>query len=123
MDYVWGDNETMINSSTIPDAKLPKRHNILSFHFVRSMVARGYINMLHIISEHNFADILIKHWGYQGTYHELIQPVFYHVGSPAILFYNNTLEVDVLFDPEEMIGILGSDRFSYERVATTEVRV
>ena len=39
MDYVWGDNESMINSSTIPDSKLHKRHNILSFHFVRSMIS------------------------------------------------------------------------------------
>ena len=124
MDYIWGDNETMINSSTIPDAKLHKRHNILSFHFVRSMVARGYINMLHIISKYNFADILTKHWGYQGTYyHELIQPVFHHVGNTANLFLDNTLEVDASFNPEEMIGILGSDRFLYERVATSDVRV
>ena len=27
MDYVWGDNKSMINSSTVPDAKLHKRHN------------------------------------------------------------------------------------------------
>ena len=123
MDYKWGDNETMINSSTIPDAKLHKRHNILSFHFVRSMVARGYINMLHIISKYNSGDILTKHWGYQGTYHELIQPVFHHVGNTVNLFLDDILEVDASYNPEEMIGILGSDRFSYERVATTEVRV
>ena len=35
-------------NSTVPDAKLHKRHNILSFHLIRSMVSTGYINMLHI---------------------------------------------------------------------------
>ena len=54
MDYVWGDNESMINSSTIPEAKLNKRHNILSFHYVKSMISRGYINLQHIASECSF---------------------------------------------------------------------
>ena len=68
MDYVWRDNESMINSLTVPDAKLHKRHNNLSFHFVRNMVSYGYINMLlHITLKYNFADILTKHWTYQGT--------------------------------------------------------
>ena len=40
MDYVWGDNESVTNNSTAPDAKLHKRHNILSFHFVRSMISK-----------------------------------------------------------------------------------
>jgi len=30
MDYVWGDNENMINSTTVPEAKLHKRYSILS---------------------------------------------------------------------------------------------
>merc|ERR1712238_534532 len=44
IDYVWGDNENMINSPTVPEAKLHKRHSILSFHYVRSIISRGYIN-------------------------------------------------------------------------------
>ena len=43
MDYVWEDNKSMINSLTVPEAKLHKRHNILLFHYVRSMVSQGYI--------------------------------------------------------------------------------
>ena len=60
MDYAWGDNDAMINS-TIPDAKLHRRHNILSFHSVRSLIASGYINLQHLKSECNI-------WGYQSTY-------------------------------------------------------
>ena len=44
MDSVWGDNENMINSPTVPEAKLHKRYSILSFHYVRSIISRGYIN-------------------------------------------------------------------------------
>jgi hypothetical protein len=32
--YVFGDNKTIINTSSTPHAKLHKRHNALSFHHV-----------------------------------------------------------------------------------------
>ena len=111
MDYVWRDNESMINSSTAPDAKLHKRYSILSFHFVRSMISRGYINMLHIETKYNFADILTKHWDYQGTNYELIQPVFHHEGNTVAMFLDDTFKVDASINEEGMkFSILGSDR-------------
>ena len=64
MNYVWGDNESMVNSSTIPETKLHKRHNILLFHYVGSMISQGYINLKHLSSEWNSADILTKNWSY-----------------------------------------------------------
>ena len=97
----------MIKSSTVPDAKLHKRHNILSFHFVRSIIARGFINLQHIKSEYNLADILTKHWGYQEVYHNLIQPVFHHAGNTATLFLDDTLEVDDTMGPDNIIIIHG----------------
>ena len=48
ISYVFGDNETMINSSSFPHARLHKRHNILTFHFVRSMIAKGFIALNHL---------------------------------------------------------------------------
>ena len=70
--------------------------------------------MLHIDTKYNFTDILTKHWGYQGTYYELIQPVFHHKGNTAALFLDDTLEVDVSINDEESMrfGILGSERTS-----------
>ena len=70
--------------------------------------------MLHIETKYNFADILTKHWGYQGTHYELIQPVFHHKGNTAALFLDDTLEVDVSTNDEESMrfGILGSERTS-----------
>ena len=95
----------MINSATIPDAKLHKRHNILSFHFVRSMIACGYINLQHLKSECNIADILTKHWGYQSTY-ELIRPIFHFGGNTAALYFDDTLEVDRSITPSELDSIV-----------------
>ena len=102
----------MINSSTIPESKLNKRHNILSFHYVRSMISRGYINLQHLASEWNFADILTKNWSYQTSYHELIQPVFHHPGNTAALFLDDTLELDASIAEGTIFAILGSDKRS-----------
>ena len=88
----------MINSSVVPHAKLHKRHNILLFQYVRSTIIRGYTNTQHIASDYNFADILTKHWIYQGTYKELIQPIFYHERNTAALFLDNHVRDRCLYE-------------------------
>jgi hypothetical protein len=95
----------MINSATIPEAKLHKQHNIMSFHFVRSLIACGYINLQHFKSECNITDILTKHWGYQSTY-ELIRPIFHFRGNTAALYFDDTLEVDRSITPSELEDIV-----------------
>ena len=86
--YVFGDNESMINSSTLPDARLQKRHNILSYHYVRSMISRKFISMYHLKSANNLADILTKHWSHASNY-QLLQPIFHHVGNTANLYIDD----------------------------------
>ena len=73
--YVWGDNESQIHSSSVPYARLGKRHNILLFHYVRSLLAKGFIKLSHIRSQYNVADTLSKHWSHQSNYHNLIHPL------------------------------------------------
>ena len=70
--YVFGDNESQIKSSSIPYAKLNRRHNILSYHYVRSMIAKRFINLLHVRSGFNLANTLSKHWGHKSNYKNLI---------------------------------------------------
>ena len=62
--YMFGDNESVINSATQVHAKLHERHTMLSFHRVREAVAAGFISFQHIAGTINPADILSKHWGY-----------------------------------------------------------
>ena len=73
--YVFGDNESQILSTSVPYAKLNKRHNILSFHYVQSLIAKGFISMNHIPSQFNLADTLSKHWSHQANYRRLIRPL------------------------------------------------
>ena len=87
--YVFGDNAAQINSAKVPQAKLNKRHNILSFHFVRDMISKGFILLSHIPSEFNAADIMTKQWKYQASYLHLLKPFLNHEGNVGDLFEND----------------------------------
>ena len=49
------------------------------------MVACGFINLHHLRSELNLADVLSKHWGHQSVYETLLKPVLHHVGNVGSL--------------------------------------
>ena len=85
ISFGWGDNESMVNSATLPESKLHKRHNILSYHFVRNIIAAKYINLQHINSEFNIADIVSKHWSYQSVYDNILRPLFHFEGDTGLL--------------------------------------
>ena len=93
--YVWGDNESQVTSSIFPYARLNKCHNILSYHFARNMVAQGFINLSHIPSEHNLADVLSKHWSFQACYENLIKPLLSYHGDGDDY---DTIDVNELID-------------------------
>ena len=93
--YVFGDNESMINSSIIPHARLHKRHNILSYHYVRSMIASGFLNMQHLPSESNAADVCSKNWGYQSAWKQILQPILNWAGDVGDLVEQDPLHVQV----------------------------
>ena len=83
--FAWGDNEKQVLSASFPYARLHKRHNILTYHYVRSMIARGFINLQHIVGKDNCADILTKHWSHNSVY-SLIKPIFNYEGNTGELF-------------------------------------
>jgi len=82
-DYMFGDNESVVNSSTRIDSKLHKRHNALSYHKVREAIAAGFTAYYHVASEHNLADILSKHWGYNDVWMLLQALLFWKSGDTA----------------------------------------
>ena len=51
--YMFGDNESVVNSSAIPHAKLHKRHNTLSFHHVHEAIVYGVFVQAFINEENN----------------------------------------------------------------------
>jgi hypothetical protein len=81
-DVVFGDNESVVNSSMRLDAKLHKRHNALSFHRVREAIAARYIQYFHMPGKTNPADILSKHWGHADIW-ETLRPFLFWKGDTA----------------------------------------
>ena len=79
-DYMFGDNESVVNSATLPHAKLHKRHNALSFHRVREAIASKIVQFHHIPGVTNPADILSKHWGYTQIW-DVLKPILFWEGD------------------------------------------
>ena len=50
-----------------------------------------------------FAEILTKHWAYQSSYCELIQPVFHHSGNTPVLFVDDNLDKILLLKREQYL--------------------
>ena len=75
--YMFGDNKSVVDSSMQINAKLHKRHTILSFHRVRECIAAKMVGFYFIPGESNPADILSKHWGYSQVWTRLKTLLFW----------------------------------------------
>jgi hypothetical protein len=62
--YLFGDNKSVISSSTLPHSALKKRHHALSYHRVREGIAAKIFGFYKIAGQDNPADLLCKHNGY-----------------------------------------------------------
>jgi hypothetical protein len=74
--YMFGDNASVITSSTIPHSALGKRHNALSYHRVREAIAAGVLCLFHMDGKHNPADILTKFKPHHEAW-PLVQPLLF----------------------------------------------
>jgi Reverse transcriptase (RNA-dependent DNA polymerase) len=79
--YMFGDNKSVITSSTLPHSRLSKRHNALSYHRVREAIVAGVMRFFHIDGTKNPADILSKHCGYPQLWPHT-QPLLFWFGCP-----------------------------------------
>ena len=83
--YMFGDNQSVVNSSTKPHSKLHKRHTALSFHRVREAIASKLLHFTFIPGESNPADILSKHWGHHKVWRSL---------QPLLFWEGNTMDIE-----------------------------
>ena len=83
--YLYGDNKSVVDSCTVPRARIHKRHVILSFHRVREAIAARIIKFIHIPGDQNPADICSKHWGYQQIWKMLKALLFWEGDTMDII--------------------------------------
>lgn len=82
--YLFGDNESVVTSGTIPHSPNKKRHHALSYHFVREAIASGVIRFSYVESKRNPADIVSKHWRYSAVW-PMLQAILFWEGDTAEL--------------------------------------
>jgi len=54
--YMFGDNKSVVTSSTIPHSGLNKHHNALSYHCVHEAIAAKILGSFHIDGKKNLSD-------------------------------------------------------------------
>lgn len=57
---IYCDNESVVNSSTIPESRLKKKHYSIAYHRIREAVAAGTILIYYEQTDSNLADLFTK---------------------------------------------------------------
>jgi hypothetical protein len=60
---LYGDNFGVIQSATIPEGELKKKHVAIAYHYVCELIAGGFINAIWVKSYENFANVCMKALG------------------------------------------------------------
>ena len=71
-----GNNMSVIQNCSLPSSTLKKKHNVITYHRVREAIAARVIQLAHIRSEENYADVLTKALGGQKHY-KLCKPIIF----------------------------------------------
>ena len=58
--YIYGDNQSVLANTTIPDSTLKKKSQSIAYHFVREGVARDEWRTAYVNTHENPADLLTK---------------------------------------------------------------
>ena len=69
---MMGDNMSVVLNTTLPSSVLKKKHNACAYHRVRETIAAGIMEVRHIDTINNVADILTKPLGPQ-VFHRLLK--------------------------------------------------
>jgi len=80
--WLFGDNNSVITSGTMPSSMLNKRHNALAYHRVRSAIAAKVMYFLYVPSTENIADVLTKFLPFAKFWH-LIKPFLFWRGDTS----------------------------------------
>ena len=78
--WMFGDNESVVTSSTIPSSTLNKRVAALAYHRVREAIARKIIHFVHIPGKENPADVLTKYVSHAESW-PLVEPMLFWKGD------------------------------------------
>ncbi len=67
--WLFGDNESVIFSSTIPTSTLKKGNNTISYHLCCEAITLSIVNFIDIIGAQNPVNVLTKDFGSWNAFH------------------------------------------------------
>ena len=74
---LYGDNFGSIQSASIPDSEMKKKHVAISYHFVQEAIAAKIVNTIWVPTHANFADVCMKALGPM-AYNALVSELMTH---------------------------------------------
>ena len=83
---MFGNNQSVITSSTIPESPISKRHMALAYHRIQEAIASGILAFIYTPSPLNIADILSKNCRHQQAWPHL---------KPLLFWRGDTKDCDV----------------------------
>jgi hypothetical protein len=82
---MFGDNKSVVTSSTLPHSMLKKRHQFLAYHRVREAIAFGLLAFFHIPGKENPSDVMTKSLTHSIMWN-LVKPFLFFAGDIADAF-------------------------------------
>ena len=77
--YVYGDNQSVLANTTIPDSTLKKKTQSIAYHLIREGVARDEWRTAYVKSCENPADILTKPLPAGPKRHSFVRMILHHI--------------------------------------------
>ena len=71
-----GDNKTVVDSTSVANSWLHKRHLMLSYHYLHEALATGEYVYSFVNGKYNLSDVLGKHWSHNDVY-PLLRPIMF----------------------------------------------
>ena len=77
--FLYGDNQSVLCNTCIPDSTLKKKNHAIAYHFIREGVAREECITGYVKSENNAADPLTKNIPEGGSRDHLVVHYLYEM--------------------------------------------
>jgi predicted DNA binding CopG/RHH family protein len=108
--WMFGDNQSVVTSATIPHSSLNKRHNALAYHRVREAIAAKVLYFKHVSGKNNVGDIFTKF---------LAWPEYWPLVQPLLFWKGETLQkIDQVLPLNEVVEVLKEESHSGLRGVT-----
>jgi hypothetical protein len=118
---MYGDNMSVVLNTTVPSSQLKKKHNAIAYHRVQEAIAGKIVELHHIPSTDNIADVLTKPLPVN-TYHRLLQPVLFCEQLGLAKFVKTTKDEGITkVVAEKICAPEEGEHIPEERISVSEV--